>query len=286
VSAREAALKGISSAIADTEKRRKKAQETLTAVEQFVSGTEAVLKQLAEQKRQAEELARIQAEEFARIQAARDAALVVAPVVVPPAPVVAAPPPVVVPAPVVVAPPPVVAKAPTAPPKPAPAPVAAVKPKAAPSAKPAPVEARPAPVAAKQPTAPLAPAAKSATKVSRRRRKVSSAPPPRKLEFEVAVYGENNFYTGFENRIAAGGVFIASMETLPQGHELEVEIDLEGKRIKTRGRVEFSRLDNTISTDCSPGAGVRLLSLSSDQTGAIESFFQKRSPMFYTPVQQ
>lgn len=114
-----------------------------------------------------------------------------------------------------------------------------------------------------------------------RRRRVKLAPPPAKLEFEVANYGENNFYAGFDNKIASGGVFVSSLETLPAGHELELEIDLAGQRIKTRGRVEFVRHDNYANPECSPGAGFKLVGLTPVHAKAIESFFSVRPPMFY-----
>ncbi len=117
-------------------------------------------------------------------------------------------------------------------------------------------------------------------KVSRRRR-VRVAPPPKKIDVEVAEYGENNFYTGFDPRIASGGLFVATLETLPAGYELDVEIDLAGKPIKTRARVEFTRADNPANPECVQGAGMKLLNLTGDSVAAIESFFGKRTPMFY-----
>jgi hypothetical protein len=110
------------------------------------------------------------------------------------------------------------------------------------------------------------------------------APPPRRIDVEVAVYGDNNFYTGFENRISSGGVFVSSLETLPPGHELDVELDLEGKKIKSRGKVEFVRIDNAASPENGPGAGLKLLNLSGDSAAAIEAFFQKRPPLFVVPM--
>lgn len=117
-------------------------------------------------------------------------------------------------------------------------------------------------------------------KVSKRRR-VKLAPPPKRLEVDVAVYGENNFYTGFDQTISTGGLFVQSLETLPAGHELEIEIHLEERRIATRGRVEWTRVDNLANPECTQGAGVKLLNLTRDNATVIESFFQKRQPLFY-----
>jgi Tfp pilus assembly protein PilZ len=116
-------------------------------------------------------------------------------------------------------------------------------------------------------------------KVSKRRR-VRLAPPPKKLDVEVAVYGDNTFYTGFDNQIASGGVFVATLETLPEGHELELSITIDGKEIRAQGRVAFVRADNTANPECTPGAGIKLLNLTPDSVKLIETFFKERPPMF------
>lgn len=118
-------------------------------------------------------------------------------------------------------------------------------------------------------------------KIVSKRRRVKLAPPPKKMDVEVAVYGENNFYAGFDNKIANGGLFISSLETLPAGHELDLEIDLEGSKIKTRARVEFIRLDNFSNSECTAGAGLKLLSITPQHATEIERFFSRRAPMFY-----
>ena len=122
-----------------------------------------------------------------------------------------------------------------------------------------------------------------AKKVSKRRR-VKLAPPPKSMTVDVAAWGENNFYAGFDLSIDNGGLFIASLETLPVGHELDLEIQLEGKKLNTRGKVEWIRLDNLANPECTQGAGFKLLGLNGDAKKAIESFFAKRAPNFYKAV--
>ncbi len=117
-------------------------------------------------------------------------------------------------------------------------------------------------------------------KLSRRRR-VKLAPPPKKIEVEVQTYGENTFYTGFSQTLDDGGLFVVSLETLPEGHELDLDIVLEGQRMKSRGKVEFVRVDNLANPECTQGAGIRLSGLSREAQRNIETFFQKRPPMFF-----
>jgi hypothetical protein len=181
--------------------------------------------------------------------------------------------------------------APAAPPPPAPPPKPLAAALSFPSAPPSvPGPAMPAPGFQPMPAASqAAPADKPELTVNTlrrlsKRRRVRVAPPPKKLEVEVAVYGENNFYTGFDNKIASGGLFVASLETLPAGHELDLIIDLEGKEIRTRGRVEFPRVDNNANPECTPGAGIKLLNLPPDAVKAVEAFFQERPPIFMAPA--
>lgn len=145
-----------------------------------------------------------------------------------------------------------------------------------PAAAPAPTAAMPVAVS----TATPAPA-KAVKRKSSRRRRVRLAPPPKKLDVEVATYGEDTFYTGWNGSISDGGLFVVSLETLPPGHELDVELVVEGKTIKSRGRVEFNRRDNLANPECQSGAGIKLLNLSRDHAATIESFFEQRPPLFF-----
>jgi len=250
LAARQAALQGVVHRIAEVENHR----ASLDAVEHFVQSFEAALKEAHEQARQAEAATR---------------ATAAAPP--PPAPVAAVPAKPAAPAPSV------------APPPSAPAKVEAKAPVATPAAKTpepkaaAPKAPEPKAAPAKAASGPEKPPAKHVS----RRRKVKLPPPPKKMQVEVAEYGDNNFFAGFDNRIATGGLFISSLENLPPNHEFDLEIELSGKKLATRARVEFSRADNPASPECSPGAGVKLLNLSNDQAAVIEAFFAKRQPMFH-----
>lgn len=117
-------------------------------------------------------------------------------------------------------------------------------------------------------------------KVSRRR-KVKLAPPPKTMVVDVGTWGENNFYAGFDLNIDNGGIFIASLETLPVGHEFDLEIQIEGKKIKARAHVEWIRLDNLANPECTQGAGLKLLNLPADAKTVIHGFFARRAPTFF-----
>lgn len=265
--AREAAAKALAEAITALESLRSDRARDLDEVEQFLGAAEqAVADSEANRRRESEEAARkaaeaeaarVAAEEAARAEAARvAAALAEQASSAQPVPSVA-----------------------EVPPSPVEAPAAAEGPSLRSSGLDITLIQAPAPKVDETPAGPRAsvPAKK---KVSRRRR-ARVAPPPAKIAIEVATYGDNNFYAGFDNDVSRGGVFVASLETLPPGHELTVEISLEGRTIQSRARVDFNRDDNLANADCTPGAGLKLLDLSPADAEVIQRFFEKRQPMFH-----
>ena len=129
------------------------------------------------------------------------------------------------------------------------------------------------------------PVRSGASRVSRRRR-LRRSPPPTRMAVEVATWGENTFFSGFDGTLASGGLFVASLETLPVGHSLDLELQLEGRTVRCRGRVLFQRTDSVVNPACTPGAGLALSALSAEDERAIEAFLQKRAPMFWVPIQQ
>jgi hypothetical protein len=99
----------------------------------------------------------------------------------------------------------------------------------------------------------------------------------------VAAWGDNTFFSGFDGGLGSGGLFVASLETLPIGHTVDLTIQLEGRTIRCRGRVVFQRVDSLVNPECSPGAGLALSGLGAEDVRAIEAFLQKRAPMFWVP---
>jgi Tfp pilus assembly protein PilZ len=252
VQAREIATRQLAQALAQLESARGSQKRDLETIDTFLQSAERAHSQRQSREKEAKEASEQRSAAATEMMAAPDLS---APPPRAPAPV--APPPA---AP---ASPPPAARSVSAPPPPAP--------------KPAPV---PAPPPSPMMSGELSMTTNTRIRKLSRRRRVRLAPPPKKLDVEVAVYGDNTFYTGFDNRIATGGLFVSTLETLPAGHELDLAIDLEGKKISTRGKVEFTRIDNTANPECTQGAGIKLLNLPPDAASAIESFFQKRQPLF------
>lgn len=197
---------------------------------------------------------------------------------------------------------------PVAPPAPvsaAPAPAAApfsqpqpIAPAANPFAQPQPIAAQPvqpaqhaqhAPAAQPQrpashlamPAAPHAPSSASSHKHAAVSASVPLGPNglPR-LETEVNVHSESNFFTDFFGDIRNnGGVFVATFHVLPLGANCEVALAFPGNlSAEIQGKVKFTR---NASDGASPGLGISIINASPDAWNLIERFVKKREPIMH-----
>jgi uncharacterized protein (TIGR02266 family) len=102
------------------------------------------------------------------------------------------------------------------------------------------------------------------------------------VEVDVSMHTEHNFYAGLSRDLSEGGLFIATMENLPVGTELDVVVSLpEHPPIRARGRVRWVREHNQFNQDFHPGVGVQFVELADSDRRAIERFLHTREPLFY-----
>jgi len=100
------------------------------------------------------------------------------------------------------------------------------------------------------------------------------------IHVEVGPGSENNFFTGFDQDISTGGLFIATYNILEAGTKLDVNVELpDSPPLLLRGTVRWIRED--IQTDISPGMGVVFENLSREETDIINSHIRKNPPIFY-----
>jgi uncharacterized protein (TIGR02266 family) len=103
-----------------------------------------------------------------------------------------------------------------------------------------------------------------------------------RVDLDVTLSSEHNFFTGFAENLSEGGLFIATHEYLDVGTELDVTFRLPGGReIASRARVCWVREYNPDSVGVSPGMGVQFLDLRADDQAAVLAFLRQREPMFY-----
>lgn len=190
-----------------------------------------------------------------------------APVYVPPTqPVAVAPPP----PPVVVAPPP--------PPVPVPL-----------------VQPAQQPIALVQPAQQPVPLMNAAAKDAQRRSKsptmfpeTAARPQPGasglpRLEAELGVHSESNFYTNFLGDITDhGGIFVATWAAVAIGTPCEVELQFPGDlRADVRGVVRWRRESAGGEADASPGLGVEITQANNEAWSLIKRFIGKRDPIIH-----
>lgn len=109
-------------------------------------------------------------------------------------------------------------------------------------------------------------------------------PLPTRVEVNVSLVSEHNFYVGVSRRIDTGGVFIATAMPPPVGTRLAVRLGLaDGRRIDLEGEVAFVREKSATIGRQPTGCGVKLHSLPGWAVDAIDRFVLARQPIVYGP---
>jgi hypothetical protein len=105
-----------------------------------------------------------------------------------------------------------------------------------------------------------------------------------RVEVNVSLVSEHNFFVGPSKRIDSGGVFIATAMPPPTGTRLQVRLGLaDGRKVDVDGEVIFVR-PKTATVGREPtGCGVRLLSLPPWVVDAIDRFIAARQPITFQP---
>lgn len=117
---------------------------------------------------------------------------------------------------------------------------------------------------------------------------IAARPPQRrvqprvKVQTQVDLQSDANFYMGFSANISEGGIFVATVALAPIGTEVELNFSLpSGERIACRGVVRWVREVNDRLPDAFPGLGVQFTELEPDALEAIRRFVAQRDPLFY-----
>jgi hypothetical protein len=112
-----------------------------------------------------------------------------------------------------------------------------------------------------------------------------SRPAPTRVEVNVSLVSEHNFYVGPTRRMDSGGVFIATAMPPPAGTRLQIRLGLaDGRKVDTEGEVAFVREKSATIGRQPTGCGVRLLNLPGWAVDAVERFILARQPIVYTPL--
>jgi hypothetical protein len=111
-----------------------------------------------------------------------------------------------------------------------------------------------------------------------------SRPTPTRVEVNVSLVSEHNFYVGATRRVDSGGVFIATALPPPAGTLLQVRLGLaDGRKLDLEGEVSFVREKSATTGRQPSGCGVRLRGLPGWAVDAIDRFASARQPIVYAP---
>lgn len=128
----------------------------------------------------------------------------------------------------------------------------------------------------------------------RARMAVREAPPPApakrpqrisprvKMQAVVDFHSDDNFFNGFSANISDGGLFVATVNVLPIGTQVDLSFSLPtGEKIEAKGVVQWVREVNDKLPDAFPGMGVQFAELNPTSASAIGSFVAQREPLFF-----
>lgn len=105
-----------------------------------------------------------------------------------------------------------------------------------------------------------------------------------RVEVNVSLVSEHNFFIGPTRRVDSGGVFIATAMPPPVGTRLQVRLGLaDGRKLDLEGEVAFVREKGATTGRQPTGCGVRLFNVPGWALDSIERFILARQPLAYTP---
>lgn len=134
---------------------------------------------------------------------------------------------------------------------------------------------RPQPIAPTRPIALTQPVAPAPARAERR------AFPRVRLETEVTLQSDSNFYSGFAEDVSSGGLFVATHKYQPVGSTVDVSFQLGNRVVEATGMVRWIREIDDKNPDVLPGMGIQFTSVPVDAQRDILQFVKAREPLFY-----
>jgi uncharacterized protein (TIGR02266 family) len=102
------------------------------------------------------------------------------------------------------------------------------------------------------------------------------------MQTQVDLASDSNFFTGFSTNISEGGLFVATVNVLPPGTQVDVTFTLPaGTQLTVKGEVRWTREVNDRTPEVFPGVGVSFTDVDAGVVSQIKSFVQNREPLFF-----
>ncbi len=105
--------------------------------------------------------------------------------------------------------------------------------------------------------------------------------PRAKLEVQVNLESDNNFYAGITDNVSLGGVFVATYTPPPIDTIVEMNLQIEGQSFHIRGLVCWVRAAEHASDFAPAGCGLQFVGLAQDAEKVITRFVGKRDTILY-----
>ena len=99
-----------------------------------------------------------------------------------------------------------------------------------------------------------------------------------RLEAEVSLVSESNFFVGLTRNLSSGGLFVATLRRIPVGTPVDVVLTLPDGPLETQGRVRWAR---ELTEVAGPGIGIEFDALSERDGRRIEAFCAERAPDYF-----
>lgn len=107
-----------------------------------------------------------------------------------------------------------------------------------------------------------------------------------KMQASVDFTTDSNFFNGFSANISDGGLFVATVNLLPLGTEVDLSFTLpSGAKVEAKGVVRWVREVNDKLPDSFPGLGVQFSALHPGAQAAINDFLAQRDPLFFADAE-
>jgi uncharacterized protein (TIGR02266 family) len=99
-----------------------------------------------------------------------------------------------------------------------------------------------------------------------------------RLDAEVSLASDSQFFTGLTRNLSSGGVFVATYRRLALGCHVTLELTLPDGQLSARGVVRWVR---EAALDVPPGIGIAFEALDAAAYERIARFCQARDPLLY-----
>jgi uncharacterized protein (TIGR02266 family) len=103
-----------------------------------------------------------------------------------------------------------------------------------------------------------------------------------RVELDVTLGSDHNFYAGLTENLSAGGVFVAThlVKSIGESIELSIRVPETQELIEATGVVRWTR-DYNESSDVSPGMGIQFVHVDPAANEIIHGFLSRRDPLLF-----